>query len=374
MKCPRCGYINNTATRFCQKCGLFFGNPQQKTTQYNRIPNTAYRPVQPVPQQNSIQPVKLQKKGVGAGIIICIFLAISFIFLGAFVVISKVTQGQQTEKQVLTAKQEAENYWKNYCDENYSDIIEVSISHLHDNADHYNNKTILTVAKIDYLNTDSFSTNVQNDNLFFDGAKFDFKQYNDELKYYKEGEIVIVVGNVDSKSASWTDVYVKDCHVIGSGGTASDKAKALNSLDYSYETTAPPTTLSDSDVETKKKNAESQYAKDYSDIDATEIEINRLYDNKDDYIGKTILTAVKIESLNDDNFKVNIQNGSSIFYDVEFRFKEYSDELEYYKKGDFVIVYGTVKDDTSSWSSLCVTDCHIIGSGDEAKKKAQELT
>lgn len=394
MKCPRCGKENKPNVSFCEACGLKFEqNPAPKQIQPVR------RPVNNVPPLNMNIPAQPPKKRGGLKIWQIILITVGSVFAGIgilliFLIIvglSMVDDNSESNRydtkstysyssrveettEPVTAKQEAEKYWKNYCDENYSDIIEVSISHLHDNADYYNNKTILTVAKIDELNTDSFSTNVQNDKLFFDGAKFDFKQYNDELEYYGKGETVIVVGNVDSKSSSWADVCVKDCHIIGSGETASDKAKELNSLDYSYETTAPPTTLSDSDIETKKKNAESQYAKDYSDIDATEIEINRLYDNKDDYIGKTILTAVKIESLDDDNFNVDIQNGSSIFYDVEFRFKEYSDELEYYKNGDFVIVYGTVKDDTSSWSSLCVTDCHIIGSGDEAKKKAQELT
>lgn len=369
MKCPRCGFMNKPNVRFCGNCGLLMENMKQPI---NKPSTNSIQPVnRPV---NPVTPAKQKKKGLGIGAILGIFAVAFAAFLFMFVVFDKAYKKQEERNIFLHAKQEAEAYWEKYCEENYNDIIEVSISHLHDNDDFYNGKNILTVATIDDLDTDSFSTDVQNDHLFFDGARFNFKQYNDELKYYREDETVIVVGTVDGESVSWADVCVKDCHIIGSGGTAYTKAKELNEIDYSYETTAPPTTLSESDIESAKKNAESQYAKAYSDVDATEIEINRLYDNKEEYIGKTILTAVKIDSINDDNFKVNIQNGSTIFYDVEFRFKEYNDELEYYKEGDFVIVYGTVNDDTSSWSPLCVTDCHIIGSGDEAKQKAKDLT
>lgn len=232
MVCRYCGFKNdNQSAKFCEQCG----KPLRYVVNYNH--QKPYEPVCPQQAQK-----KFKKKGLSSGTIVAVILScIALLLIGSIGITTIAKQNKiQTElDNLLAAKSNAEQYWLDYCEKNYSEVTKVSITHLHDNVDYYAGKNILTVAKIDDLNEDSFNTNVQNESFLFDGATFQFKQYNNELSYYQKDETVIVVGFVDGDSNAWSDVCVKDCHIIGSGKSAASKAVELNSLDYSYETTVP---------------------------------------------------------------------------------------------------------------------------------------
>lgn len=369
MKCQKCGRELNANEKFCQNCGQkVYVQPQQiHPNSYPQAMNNNF---------NSMKPVKQKKRlstGAIVGITLCSILAFFvLIFIIMFTIAlaspSSDSTSSSSESKKIDPRTVQEEKWQSYYEENI-DAKEISISELHDYSDDYVDEYILTVDQIDDLREDYFTTDTQHDSIILDGIKFEFAQYGDELKYYSEKAYVIVYGRVNNDYSSWSDVLVTDCHIMASGSEAVNKAKELNEKDYQHATIAPTTVISDDD----RKKQEEKWSNEFKNVDAIEVDINTLHDNIEEYEGKTILTVAKITSKESDSFNASTQHENSFFYGTEFYFKQYSDQLKYYENGDLVIVYGTVDNDVSSWSDVSIVDCHIIGSGDEAKEKVQTL-
>lgn len=103
----------------------------------------------------------------------------------------------------------------------------------------------------------------------------------------------------------------------------------------------------------------------------TEVDVTTLHNKQEEFIGKKILTVVRIGNKDDYSFKISLASSDSIFYDIKFSFKEYDDTLKYYNTGDYVTVIGTVE--SGGIIDINVKDCRIIESGIEAKERAEKL-
>lgn len=107
-----------------------------------------------------------------------------------------------------------------------------------------------------------------------------------------------------------------------------------------------------------------------NNISIVETNANTLYEYGKYYSGLTVLTSAVIEQKNSTNIKAKIQGQEgSIYYSFIFNFED-KKELSYYKKGDTVIIVGTV---TNSNKSITLDECHIISSGAKASEKVKEL-
>lgn len=121
----------------------------------------------------------------------------------------------------------------------------------------------------------------------------------------------------------------------------------------------------------RKHWADSAELKNY-----TEISHNELYSNAQKYVGEDILTAVRISDITrngEGNLRTNVDDGSIVFYDLDFVFAN-SNELISYEKGDYVVVIGKVKEKTVFLRTVVIENCHIIDKGDSAKEKMKELS
>lgn len=364
MRCQNCGKEVNPNNKVCANCGapvIQQSQPQQMFSQnFQPKAKTAFQNV-------SVKPTK--KKGMSTGAIVGITLGSVFgaicLLFGILMIVCLTVDNSNN-----SLKENQEKEWETYYVENVKDAEEISIIELHDNAKKYTDKNILTVAKIDDLDADSFTTDTQHDKILFGGIKFEFKQYSRELQYYSEDDYVIVYGTVSEDFNSWSEVLVSQCHILGSGKKAVEKAEELNSKEYESDSTVPSTSV---DMD-KRASEENKYYNIYkSNSDIVEVEINELHDNVEKYTGKTVLTVARIDNLNDDYFSTNTQNDKTFFYGVGFYFKQYDNMLSYYKEGEYVIVYGTVNEDKASWVDVALTDCHIVGSGDLATEKIKEM-
>lgn len=203
----------------CQKCGREI-HPHSKNCFYCGAP---------------------QKNGLSTGAVVGITLgSIALAFLLLFgscigcVVCSSSSSNVASSVASNNARSAEEKVWSDYYDNHKSDYTEIDITTLHEHKSDFKNEKVLTVAKISGKESYSFKTSIESSNSLFKEYQFSFKEYDDILKYYKNGELVTIIGTV--QSGGWVDVNVKDCHIIASGEKSQSKAKELNKLVYEKPT------------------------------------------------------------------------------------------------------------------------------------------
>lgn len=137
---------------------------------------------------------------------------------------------------------------------------------------------------------------------------------------------------------------------------------------------------SNQQVETENNNEISEKEKlqqkwnDYykkENIKIVETNEKTLHEYGKYYSGLTVLTSTVIEQKNFTNIKAKIEGQeNSSYYSFNFKFED-KKELQYYKKGDTIIIIGTVESSTKN--TITLNNCHIISSGSLATEKMQEL-
>ena len=148
------------------------------------------------------------------------------------------------ENTTIEKEQTSEEKWENYYKENSIEISELSQNILFEYGEYYVGKTVLTVVNPKNIYSTSVKANVKEDSSLFYDLVFNFNDKDELLEYrnYSEendddsnsnDEMLIIVGEVKSKSTSWGDtVTIENCHVIGSKEKAKEKnQQLLNNID-----------------------------------------------------------------------------------------------------------------------------------------------
>lgn len=129
----------------------------------------------------------------------------------------------------------------------------------------------------------------------------------------------------------------------------------------------------------QKTNAEKNrihWKSELEKIEYIEVDCDILYHNSNEYTDKTILTAVKIRSINRSgkgNIKANISDSTSFFYDLDFEFDD-PNELLSYDDDDYVEIFGTVAEKGLISDTLEIKGCHITECGESAEAKYDLLS
>lgn len=121
--------------------------------------------------------------------------------------------------------QSLEEKWKNYYKNNNNEVIDVDSDTLHTYGVYYKNKAILTGINIKDKSSGSIKANIENNDSIFFSFVFNFEDKN-EIKKYKEGDKVIIIGEV-STSTSGKTVTVDKCHIVLSNSEAQSRIEEL---------------------------------------------------------------------------------------------------------------------------------------------------
>lgn len=270
MKCKNCGQELMSNTRYCPKCGC--------PVSYQN-PINYQQPIQNRTENYQQQINQSPKKGLSTGAIVVIvigavFFALCLLCTGCVACVACAGGSSSSSSDVVYSdtRIKEEKKWSDYYEKHKSEYIEVAVDILHDNIDNYKGKKILTAVKIDDKNAGSFNTSLSHSNSIFYACAFYFKEYDEILDEYKEGEMVVIIGDVDNSGFSWTDISVSNCHIITSGSAAKNKASELDakSLEAPDATGATGASIS------------SVWAQDYTSIN----DFKYIIDGNDIYIGR----------------------------------------------------------------------------------------
>lgn len=153
---------------------------------------------------------------------------------------------------------------------------------------------------------------------------------------------------------------------------SSDSPSSSESRKIQYSTKNTEITVAPTEKVDVKADEQAKWKESLDDIEHIDIDKEVLWEYGNYYTDKTILTAVDIDDLDSDCIKANTENNDSYFYSLTFNFDD-SLELELYSEKECVVIYGVVGE-RSSFDCLDVNNCHIVMSGDDATKKADDLS
>lgn len=139
--------------------------------------------------------------------------------------VSKSTDNKDDNSELVDTNQSLEEKWKNYYKDNNIEVVDVDSDTLHTYGVYYKNKVVLTGISIKDKSSSSIKANIEsNDSIFFSFV-FNFEDKK-EIKNYKEGDKVIIIGEVDTSTSSKT-VILDKCHVVLSNSEAQSKIEEL---------------------------------------------------------------------------------------------------------------------------------------------------
>lgn len=160
------------------------------------------------------------------------------------------------------------------------------------------------------------------------------------------GSLSIVYAETDSWKCPQcgTDATGKFCSECGTKKTIS--------TDATLENVATAVNTEDS-----QENWLEPYG--YNISEAKIIPADVLYEYKDFFIGRTVVTCIKVEQNYSKDLKANTENNNSFFFSVVAEFDETTD-LKEISEGETVIIVGIVSD--SSYSAT-MKHCRVISKG-----------
>lgn len=170
----------------------------------------------------------------------------------------------------VDTNQSLEEKWKNYYKGNNIEVIDVDSDTLHTYGVYYKNKVVLTGISIKDKSSSSIKANIEsNDSIFFSFV-FNFEDKN-EIKSYKEGDKVIIIGEVSTSTSSKT-VTLDKCHIVLSSSEAQSKIEELynnqsQNIEYAKSLESSEKQAEADKVLSEKNNYISKCeVKDYQDI------------------------------------------------------------------------------------------------------------
>ena len=209
---------------------------------------------------------------------------------------------------------------------------------------YYKDKTILTGIEIDSISTKTIKANIENDSSLFYSFVLNFED-NNEIKKYKEGDKIVVIGEVSPSSLKISKtITLNKCHVVASKDLAQTKINEL----------------------TNNKSQYIEYAKNLEQIEK-QSEINKELSKKNDYISKCEYKNYQDILRNPGSYKKQyikvygnvIQISNGWFGSVTIRLKDSSGNIWYVSysysddnearilEGDNISVYGESTGTTS---------------------------
>ena len=171
-----------------------------------------------------------------------------------------------------------EKKWFDYYKNNNIDVIDVDSSTLYSYGKYYANKIILTGVKIQDKGASSIKATI-NDTIAYSFI-FNFEQ-KDEIKNYKKGDEVIIIGNVSSSESSKT-VILNKCHIVLSGNEAENKINELsNNKDKYVEYIKKIKEINDQKGDIGTSYIEILDARVVNSYDSKVLIVSFLFENKD---------------------------------------------------------------------------------------------
>lgn len=237
-----------------------------------------------------------------------------------------------------------EEKWSNYYKDNNIEVIDVDSDTLYTYGAYYKDKTILTGIEIDSISTKTIKANIENDSSLFYSFVLNFED-NNEIKKYKEGDKIVVIGEVSPSSLKISKtITLNKCHVVASKDLAQTKINEL----------------------TNNKSQYIEYAKNLEQIEK-QSEINKELSKKNDYISKCEYKNYQDILRNPGSYKKQyikvygnvIQISNGWFGSVTIRLKDSSGNIWYVSysysddnearilEGDNISVYGESTGTTS---------------------------
>lgn len=141
--------------------------------------------------------------------------------------ITETTENETSDNSETQVLETTEEKWTNYYKENSIEVIDVDNETLYTYGVYYKDKTILTGVEIyDKTSTAIKVKNGDSDSIYY-SMVFNFEDKT-EIKKYKEGNKVVIIGEVSSSSTSKT-LTLNKCHIVSSGTQAQTKIDELTS-------------------------------------------------------------------------------------------------------------------------------------------------
>lgn len=154
--------------------------------------------------------------------------------------------------------------------------------------------------------------------------------------------------------------------------SASQSVSPSPSKQTSAVTSAEPALSNTAKTETRS-DTEEKWAKHYinNNIEIQWIDQNVLFEYGEYFEGVTVCTAIDISSTSTGALKANTDNNDSYFFSFVMNFEDKA-ESAVYENDETVIVIG-IPEKSTIGSAINMNDCHVIGSGEDAKTKQAEL-
>lgn len=318
--CSSCGKELNENSKFCPGCG------QPQSQNINSLNNQV---------QKSNQSKQTKKKLPIWAIVLLIIFGLSILSgIGNSLDSSEDTDQAETRKQ-----------WTDYYEKENLEIVEVQEDILYKYGKYYTNKLILTTIKIDDMTSESIKAKTSDNDSYFYSFVFNFTDKS-EIKGYKEGEYITIVGTVE-KDTTWKTITLNECHIIKSGDEAKQKYEELKNNQSTHEEYAKQLekAASEAQVASAKEN-KSSYIEKCETLDYTSIQRN-----PDSFKGKYVKTSGKVIQVSNGWFNsvtLRVEDSSNNIWYVTYTYEEnesqiiYGDNINIYGKSDGVTTYTSI--------------------------------
>ena len=318
--CSNCGKELNENNKFCLGCGKSLeANASQLNSQF----------------QNKNHPIENKGKLPIWAIVLIVIFGLSVL----------VTIGSSLDYLDDTDYSEMRKQWVEYYEKENLEIVEVQEDILYKYGKYYSNKLVLTTIKIDDKTSNSIKAKTSNNDSFFYSFEFDFTDES-EIRGYKEGEYITIVGTVD-KNTTWKAITLKDCHIIKSGDEAKQKYEELNNNKTTHEEYAKQL-----ETEAGEAQVSSEKEKKNSYIEKCEIlDYTSIQRNPDNFKGKYIKIIGKVIQVSNGWFNsvtLRVEDSSNNIWYVTYEYEENesqiieNDSISIYGKSNGVTTYTSV--------------------------------
>lgn len=240
--CDTCGAQIDNNDKFCRECGKPIDNTKTEINEKNIERNEEIKNKKFYQKQWFMWVMLVLFPPVGifllwyfnktfkrdAKIILTICFGM-FWFMSSFIGSNEyedTTNNNSNEQEEIKKEETEEEKWLNYYKHNNIEYIEMDYKTLYDYGKYFVNKIVLTSAKITDINTSNIEFSFDENDSY--DLLFEFENKN-EIKEYKEGDIVVIIGKVDDNYWDFVDtITLKECHVVMSKNKATTKNEELN--------------------------------------------------------------------------------------------------------------------------------------------------
>lgn len=239
------------------------------------------------------------------------------------------------DNNTLNNDETLEEKWNNYYKIYNIEVTDVDSITLYNYGLYYKNKTVLTGIEIESKSSTSIKAKTGNNDSIFFSFVFNFEDKN-EIKKYKEGDTVVIIGEVSTSTNDKT-VTLNRCHVVLSNDEAKSKIEELNSKQSQNIEYAKELENSEKQAEADKKLAEkTDYiskceAKNYQDI----------LRNPNNYKNQYIKVTGKVIQVSNGWFNsvtIRLNDSSNDTWYISYTYE--SDNESKILEGDNISVYG----------------------------------